>query len=157
MKCYDPDTSELIIPDRGKIPVDAESVHRIWGLPNSGLKVWYEMNADITRQMMVDYGFPPNGSPDLTSWCKMIEDMAKKSDDLFVRAWSIMAYNFLAPTTGLKVSPRCYPAVYDVELIPKMNICQFVVDQIRLAFSSLKSKKSVCCCVYHLMVSAWFF
>ena len=31
-KFYDPELSQLVIPDRGKIPVDAASVERIWGL-----------------------------------------------------------------------------------------------------------------------------
>ena len=39
MKLYDPERSQLIIPERDKIPVDAASVHRIWGLPNRGRKV----------------------------------------------------------------------------------------------------------------------
>jgi hypothetical protein len=39
MKCYDPVKSTLEVPNRGSIPVDAERIHRIWCLPNSGLKV----------------------------------------------------------------------------------------------------------------------
>ncbi|XP_037426613.1 uncharacterized protein LOC119291910 [Triticum dicoccoides] len=50
MKHYDPEKSQIVIPDRGKIPVDAESVRRIWGLPNSGRKVCFEMNPDVIRE-----------------------------------------------------------------------------------------------------------
>ena len=39
MKCYDPVKSQLVIPNRGRIPVDADSVNMMWGLPNSGMKV----------------------------------------------------------------------------------------------------------------------
>uniref|UniRef100_A0A453MTN3 Uncharacterized protein n=1 Tax=Aegilops tauschii subsp. strangulata TaxID=200361 RepID=A0A453MTN3_AEGTS len=42
MKHYDPEMSQIVIPDRGKIPVDVASVRRIWGLPNRGRKVCYE-------------------------------------------------------------------------------------------------------------------
>jgi hypothetical protein len=84
----------------------------------------------------------------------MIRGMNGAADVRFVRAWSVLAFNcFLSPTTGLKVSPRCYPAINDVDILPHTNICQFVVDQIRIAFSALGNKKSVCCCVFHLMVS----
>ena len=67
--------------------------------------------------------------------------MGAEAGPKFVRAWAVVAFNcFLAPTTGLKVSPRCYPAVMDVELLPEKNICQFVVDQIRIAFTALGNK-----------------
>jgi hypothetical protein len=158
MKCYDPSKSTLEIPDRGSIPVDAESVYRVWGLPNSGMKVCYEMRGDLIRAINEEYGFPGANAPDLTAWCKMIREMNGVADVRFVRAWSVLAFNcFLAPTTGLKVSPRCYPAINDVDMLPHTNICQFVVDQIRIAFSALGNKKSVCCCVFHLMVSSMTF
>ena len=48
-KCYDPELSQLVIPDRGKIPVDAASVERIWGLPRWQRKVAYEVEAHIVR------------------------------------------------------------------------------------------------------------
>jgi hypothetical protein len=157
MKCYNHEKSELVIPNRGKIPVDAESVSRVWGLPNSGLKVCYEMKTDIIKAINEDYGFPGTNAPEKTAWCKMIRDMKGAADDRFLRAWAIVAFDcFLAPTTGLKVSPRCYPAVYDTKLLPQTNICQFVADQIRVAFSALGNKKSVCCCVFHLVVSVFF-
>ncbi|KAM0856293.1 hypothetical protein ACQ4PT_049218 [Festuca glaucescens] len=153
MKCYDHVKSELVIPNRGKIPVDAESVSRVWGLPNSGLKVCYEMKMDIIKAINEEYGFPGTNAPEKTAWCKMIKDMNGAADDRFLQAWAIVAFDcFLAPTTGLKVSPRCYPAVNDIKLLPQTNICQFVANQIRVAFSALGNKKSVCCCVFHLVM-----
>ncbi|KAM0888340.1 hypothetical protein ACQ4PT_028392 [Festuca glaucescens] len=126
MKCYDQVKSELVIPNRGKIPVDAESVYRVWGLPNSGLKVCYEMKIDIIKAINEEYGFPGTNAPDKTAWCKMIKDMNGVADDRFLRAWAIVAFDcFLAPTTGLKI---------------------------RVAFSALGNKKSVCCCVFHLVM-----
>jgi hypothetical protein len=153
MKCYGPVKSTLEVPNKGSIPVDAESVHRIWCLPNFGLKVCYGMKAELIRAINEEYGFPWTNAPVLTSWCNMIKAMNGAADHRFLRAWSVVAFNcFLAPTTGLKVSPRCYPAINDVSLLPHTNMCQFVVDQIRIAFSALGNKKLVCCCVFHLMV-----
>jgi hypothetical protein len=84
----------------------------------------------------------------------MIKDMNGAADDRFPRTWAIVAFDcFLVPTTGLKVSPCCYPVVNEIKLLPQKNICQFVVDQIRVAFSALGNKKSVCCCIFHLVVS----
>jgi hypothetical protein len=148
MKCYDPIKSTLEVPNRGSIPVDAESVHRIWRLPNSGLKVCYEMKSELIRAINEEYGFPGTNAPDLKAWCKMIKAMNGAADHRFLRAWSVVAFNcFLAPTTGLKVSPRCYPAVNDVSLLPHTNIYQFVVDQIRIVFSALGKKVSLLLCV----------
>jgi hypothetical protein len=153
MKYYDPVKSTLEVPNKGSIPVDAESVHRIWRLPNSGLKVCYEMKAELIRAINEEYGFPRTNAPDLTAWCNMIRAMNGVANHRFLRAGSVVAFNyFVASTTRLKVSPRCYPAVNDVSLLPRTNICQFIVDQIRIAFSALGNKKSVCCCVFHLMV-----
>jgi hypothetical protein len=153
MKCYDPVKSTLEVPNRGIIPIDAESVHWIWRLPNSGLKVCYEMKAELIRAINEEYRFSGTNAPDLTAWCNMIRAMNGVADHRFLRAWSVVAFNyFLAPTTRLKVKPRCYPAVNDVSLLPRTKFCQFVVDQIRIAFSTLGNKKSVCCCVFHLMV-----
>ena len=84
----------------------------------------------------------------------MIESMDGAHDDRFVRAWAVIAFDcFLAPTTALKVSPRCYLAVSDLQLLAKSNVCQFVVDQTKSAFLDQGNKKSVCCCVYNLVVS----
>ncbi|KAE8809914.1 hypothetical protein D1007_13374 [Hordeum vulgare] len=91
MRHYDPEMSQIVISERGKIPVDAASVRRIWGLPNRG------------------------GS--------------------------------------LSISPKSFPAVMDVNVITETNICQFVVDQLKLAFTlGRRNKKAVCCCVFHIVL-----
>ena len=155
MKCYDPLKSELVIPNRGRIPVDADSVSLMWGLPNFGLKVVWECNAEVTKSFNEEYGFVPgNTAPSLNAWCKMIEEMKGAHDERFLRAWAVVAFDcFLAPTTGLKVSPRCYLAVSDLDLLSRSNICQFVIDQTKNALLDLANKKFVSCCVYNLVVS----
>lgn len=156
MKHYDPEISQIVIPERGKIPVDAASVRRIWGLPNRGRKVCFENRPEITKAMYSIYNITSKNSPTLTEWCKMIVDMGGSHDDDFVRAWLALVFScFLAPSTSLSISPKSFPAVMDVNGITETNICQFVVDQLKLAFTSGRAnKKSVCCCVFHLVVSA---
>ncbi|KAE8797553.1 hypothetical protein D1007_27321 [Hordeum vulgare] len=50
LKYYDRELLQIVIPDRGKIHVDAASVHGIWGLPNRGRKVCYKNQPDITKE-----------------------------------------------------------------------------------------------------------
>nr|XP_020193741.1 protein PFC0760c-like [Aegilops tauschii subsp. strangulata] len=109
MKCYDPELSQLVIPDRGKIPVDAASIERIWGLPRGQRKVAYEVEPDVVRLFNETFNIPTRPVPTVTEWCKMINDMGVVADDKFLSAWLIVVYScFLAPTTSLKVSPRAY-------------------------------------------------
>ena len=80
--------------------------------------------------------------------------MAGAADNNFLRAWLAVAFScFLAPTTSLNISPWCFPAMMHVDAITETNVCQFVVDQLKLAFAGAGDKNAVCCCVMHLVVS----
>ena len=70
-------------------------------------------------------------------------------------AWLAVAFNtFLAPTMTLKVSPKCYGLVLDHETLKNTNICLFVAEHINEAFQNMdEEKKTICYCLYHLMVS----
>ena len=154
MKCYDPELSKLVIPDRGKIPVDAASVERIWGLPRGQSKVAYEVEPNVVRLFNEMFDIPTGPAPSVTEWCKMINDMGAFADDKFLSAWLVVVCScFLAPTTSLKVSPRAYSAALNPREVVNSNVCQFVVDQLRLAFMGLGDKKNtICCCLFHLVV-----
>lgn len=154
MKHYDPEMSQIVIPERGKIPVDAASVRRIWGLPNKGRKVCFENRPEFTKEMNNIYGLTGKNSPTLTAWCKMITEMAGAYDDKFLRVWLVVAFScFLAPSTSLTITPKCFPAVIDVNGITDTNFYQFVVDQLKIAFTLAGGKKNaVCCCVFHLVL-----
>jgi hypothetical protein len=52
MNNYDATTSELVLPGRGRIAVSADSVHRVFGLPNGGDPVPYEF--DSTADAFID-------------------------------------------------------------------------------------------------------
>ncbi|KAI5020582.1 hypothetical protein ZWY2020_045470 [Hordeum vulgare] len=154
MRHYDPKMSQIVIPERGKIPVDVASVRRIWGLPNRGKKVCFDNRPETTKAMYNIYNITSKNSPTLTNWCKMIKEMNGSHDDDFVRAWLALAFSsFLAPSTSLSISPKSFPTVMDVNLITETNICQFVVDQLKLAFTlGRRNKKAVCCCVFHIVL-----
>lgn len=53
----------------------------------------------------------------------------QSADESFMRLWLLYAMcSVMAPTTGTMVSPRCYPAILDIEGIRDLNWCLFIVD-----------------------------
>ena len=152
--CYKPESSEMVFPGRGRIRVDADSVHRVFDLPNKGQKVSYVVDKDATRRFFERFNITENSHPKLDSWIKTIEAMKGKVDDTFFIAWLAVAFTtFLAPTTGLKLSPKCYGLVLEHEILKNTNICLFVAEHINEAFRNMGSSQTVCCCLYHLVVS----
>lgn len=150
----DPNKRSIVIEGHGSIPVTADGVTEVLGLLNRGDDVFYGCDPEATKFMMNLYGFEKGSAPNVTTFCKMIEDMKGRADDDFMRAWITLMVNcFLCPTTGLTISPRCYPIVVDLKRVKRMNFAKFVVDQIMKAVSEMGTKKkSVVCCVHHLVV-----
>ena len=50
VQSYQPETSEMVFPGRGSTRVDADSVQRVFDLPNRGQKVSYKVDKDTTRR-----------------------------------------------------------------------------------------------------------
>ncbi|XBI61373.1 hypothetical protein VPH35_042179 [Triticum aestivum] len=72
MKHYDPEILQIVIPERAKIPVDAASVRRIWGLPNRGRKLLYLDSLDVNEPI-------PNLVPRVSVWnSDLISRVVKK-------------------------------------------------------------------------------
>ena len=84
----------------------------------------------------------------------MIKKLGVVADDKFLSAWLFIVFScFLAPTTSLKVSPCAYSAALNLCEIVNSNVCQFVVDQLRLAFMGFGDKNNIICyCLFHLVV-----
>ncbi|KAE8776004.1 hypothetical protein D1007_51420 [Hordeum vulgare] len=118
VRCYKPESSEMVFPCTGRIRVDADSVHRVFDLPNRGQKVIYVVDKDATRRFGETFNITGNSHP------------------------SIIAFNtFLAPTTSLKLRPKCYGLVLDHEMLKNTNICLFVAEHINEAFRNMDHDK----------------
>ncbi|XP_071677077.1 uncharacterized protein [Lolium perenne] len=98
--CFDPIRSELAIPGRGSIPVNADSYTRVFGLRNEGRSVCYEMTTEAIAFFNVEYGIESGSAPDFTDWCRMIKDMNGASDMKFLRAYFAGVIScFISPST----------------------------------------------------------
>ena len=64
-----------------------------------------------------------------------------------------VACSILAPTTGVKVSPKCYPAIMHPAKIKDLNWCRFVITVLIEAANSNSFKA----CMPFLMVSISFY
>ncbi|XBI13541.1 hypothetical protein VPH35_140265 [Triticum aestivum] len=92
VQSYQPQTSEMVFPGRGRIRVDADSVQRVFDLPNRGQKVRYLVDKDATRRFRQAFNITGNSHPQITTWLKMIQDMAGRTDDTFFMAWLAILY-----------------------------------------------------------------
>jgi hypothetical protein len=156
--CFDPIRSELAIPVRGSIPVNADSYTRVFGLRNEGRSVCYEMTTEAIAFFNVEYGIESGSAPDFTDWCRMIKDMNGASDMKFLRAYFAGVIScFISPSTSSSISPRCYQCLLNLDEFKRTNFAQFAIDQIITEVKKMGvKKKSVCCCLHHLVVIYFF-
>ena len=107
---YDRFTRESVIPGRGRIPLNADSVYRIMGLPRggNGIPVTYGLVSEIEHRLRSAI-FPDCAKMSgTTKVFNMLKEMT--ADEKFKQLWIMyLTSTVLAPTSLNKVSSRCYP------------------------------------------------
>ncbi|KAE8786355.1 hypothetical protein D1007_39802 [Hordeum vulgare] len=150
LRRFDTETSELVIPGRGRIPVTVDSVHRVLGIPNRGRDVVYGLDDESIASVLDKHGV--DSPPSMASLEKSIQLM-KSADEHFLRTFIMLVLSsFLCPTSSLKVSPRCFPALVNIGSIKELNWCKFVVEQLEKGVSSLGKKNSAGGCLFYLVI-----
>ena len=155
LRRFDTDYCELLIKGRGRIPVTSDSVHRVLGIPNGGGDVKYCLDDKAIAFMFDKLGVTDSYSPTIKSLENSLKHM-KSADEHFLRTFMVLVISgFLCLTTGLRISPRCFPALVDTGLIRdrELNWCKFVVEQLRKSISAYGRKNSVPGCLFYLVVS----
>jgi len=150
--CFDAESSKLVLPGQGRIPVTADSVADIFGLPNKGDKVRYELDVDAINFIQSKYSIIQGSAPKIEQVVEMVKQNKAANED-FLRSFLMIAIStFLCPPTSLGISPRCYPALVHPSTIKGFNWCQFVVDQLKAAAMKINKQNAVKGCVLLLVV-----
>jgi hypothetical protein len=156
MSCFDPARCCLDFGGRGIIPVNAESVVRVLGVPVGSADVPYHPNVDATCLVLKMFGIHNGVHPNVSTVEKELGP-EYPADDSYMRKFVIfLISSVFAPTTGIKVSPKCYPSVVNIEDIGTLKWAQFIVDIICQTASAKDKKNWFKACMPYLMVSIVF-
>jgi hypothetical protein len=153
MECFDPVSCHLDFGDRGRIPVDVDSVVRVMAVPMGVHPVPYYSDIDATSAIFEMLEIHDGKQPTVASIEKQLgEDYP--ADDAYLRKFIMyLISSVFAPTTGIHVSPKCYPPLINVAAIPRYTWARFIID-ILIQTANAKGKKNwFKACMPYLMVS----
>ncbi|XBH68581.1 hypothetical protein VPH35_096695 [Triticum aestivum] len=164
---YDTASREFVIPGRGRLPLDEESVFCTLGVPHGEIKVPYEVNNKIEETLFARL-FPGTTSmPNTTVQANSLESMKTHGEVLKMKLLMYLISAVFAPTTSLRPSNKCLPIlVNDLSLllysfnlltlmssaklkdVKNMNYCKFITNFLHDAFLNKMYQKG---CRLHLM------
>ena len=106
---YDPASREFVIPGRGRLPLNEESVFCTLGVPRGHIKVPYEVNNEIEEALFPRL-FPGLESMSNTSaLADSLEAMTTHGDVFKMKLLMYLISAVFAPTTSLRPSNKCFP------------------------------------------------
>ena len=106
---YDPASREFVIPGRGRLPLNEESVFCTLGVPRGEIKVPYEVNNKI-EEMLFARLFPGMASmPNMTFLANSLEAMTTHGEVFKMKLLMYLISAVFAPTTSLRPSNKCFP------------------------------------------------
>ncbi|XBJ18915.1 hypothetical protein VPH35_009973 [Triticum aestivum] len=146
---YDPASREFVIPGRGRLPLNEESVFCTLGVPRGQMKVPYEVNNDI-EQALFPHLFPGLESmPNTSVLADSLQAMTTHGDVFKMKLLMYLISAVFAPTTSFRPSNKCFPILAKLKDVKNMNWCKFIADFLHDAFSSKMYQKG---CRLHLML-----
>lgn len=152
MECFNPKTCELEFHGRGRIPVNAQSVFKVLGVPMGSFPVPYHLDVDATSLILNMFGIHGGGQPEITLVAKELGP-TYPADQIYLRKFIIyLQSSVFAPTTGTKVSPKCYPSVINTAKIKDLNWAKFIVDMLIETANAKDKKNWFKACMPYLMI-----
>ncbi|KAM3254362.1 hypothetical protein ACQJBY_048084 [Aegilops geniculata] len=150
---YEPASREFVIPGRGRLPLDEESVFCMFGVPRGEIKVPYEVNNTI-EETLFSRLFPGMTSmPNTTVLANSLEGMKTHGEVFKMKLLMYLISAVFAPTTSLRPSNKCFPILAKLKEVKNINWCKFIADFLHDAFSNKMYQKG---CRLHLMVFLYY-
>ncbi|XBJ24193.1 hypothetical protein VPH35_002130 [Triticum aestivum] len=133
---YDPASREFVIPGRGRLPLDEESVFCTLGVPCGEIKVPYEVN-NKNEEALFACLFPGMASmPNTTVLATLLEGLKTHGEVFTMKLLMYLISAVFAPTTSLCPSNKCFPILAKLKDVKNMNRCKFIADFLHDAFSN---------------------
>ena len=106
---YEPASREFVIPGRGRLPLDEESVFCTLGVPRGEIKVPYEVNNKIEETLFARLFPGMTSMPNTTVLATSLEGMKTHGEVFKMKLLMYLISAVFAPTTSLRPSNKCFP------------------------------------------------
>ncbi|KAM0871607.1 hypothetical protein ACQ4PT_039271 [Festuca glaucescens] len=153
MESFNVETCELEFPSRGSIPITDKLVQKVLGLPMGQYHVVHQTDEEAISFVMLTLGFRNGKQPELSEVKVMLKSM-ELGDPVYFMMWVLyVVCSMLAPTTGVYISPKCYPTIMDPTKIRLLNWCRFVIAILIEAAKEKSRKNPFKACMAFLMIA----
>ena len=143
---YEPKSREFVIPGRGRLPLDEESVFDTLGVPMGHIPVPYMVDNDVQERLFPNM-FPGHEAIPLTTTLATSLAATRSSGDVFKRkCLMLLISTVFAPTTSTRPSNRCFPILVGLFLFffiaPVYSKCMVILVHITWQFKYFIHGKS---------------
>ncbi|KAM0861056.1 hypothetical protein ACQ4PT_046133 [Festuca glaucescens] len=112
----------------------------------------YHLNVDATCLVLKMFSIHDGVHPNVSTVEKELGP-TYPADDAYLRKFVIyLISSVFAPTTRIKVSPKCYPSVVNTEAISCLNWAKFIVDILCQTASEKDKKNWFKACMPYIMI-----
>ena len=106
---YDPASREFVIPGRGRLPLNEESVFCTLGVPRGHIKVPYEVNNEIEEALFPRLFPGLESMPNTSVLADSLQAMTTHGEVFKMKLLMYLISAVFAPTTSLRPSNKCFP------------------------------------------------
>ena len=110
---YDPASREFVIPGRGRLPLNEESVFCTLGVPRGHIKVPYEVNNEIEEELFARLFPGLEAMPNTSVLADSLQDMTTHGEVFKMKLLMYLISAVFAPTTSLRPSNKYFPILVD--------------------------------------------
>ncbi|XBI29381.1 hypothetical protein VPH35_053375 [Triticum aestivum] len=146
---YDPASREFVIPGRGRLSLNEESVFCTLGVPRGHIKVPYKVNNEIEEELFARLFPGLEAMPNTSVLADSLQAMTTHGEVFKMKLLMYLISAVFVPTTSLRPSNKCFPILANLKNVKNMNWCKFIADFLHDAFKNKMYQKG---CRLHLML-----